>query len=76
LNNKGHRSRAAWEKFLFAALMIAALAAAWRCTPLSEFITPDRITGWARTVRGVSWAPIVVMLAYTPAVFVMFPRRS
>jgi phospholipase D1/2 len=56
--------------------MIAALAAAWRCTPLSEFITPDRITGWARTVRGVSWAPIVVMLAYTPAVFVMFPRRS
>lgn len=74
MNYKNHRSGPAWGKILFAALVIAALAAAWRYTPLSEFITPERVTGWARTVRGVSWAPIVVIVAYTPAAFVMFPR--
>lgn len=52
----------------------AALAAAWRYTPLSEFITAQRIIEWARAVRETRWAPIVVVLIYTPAAFVMFPR--
>jgi uncharacterized membrane protein YdjX (TVP38/TMEM64 family) len=52
----------------------AALAAAWRYTPLSEFITAQRIIEWARAVREMRWAPIVVVLIYTPAAFVMFPR--
>ncbi|MGH8739308.1 MAG: TVP38/TMEM64 family protein [Burkholderiales bacterium] len=64
----------AWGKLLAAALLIAALAAAWRYTPLSEYITAERVTGWARAMRGSSWAPVAVMLAYTPAAFVMFPR--
>lgn len=55
-------------------LACAALAAAWRYTPLSEFITAERIIGWARAVRETPWAPLVVMLIYTPAAFVMFPR--
>ena len=52
----------------------AALAAAWRYTPLSEVITAERIIAWARAVRGTGWAPFVVVLVYTPAAFVMFPR--
>lgn len=68
------RRRPAWGKILLAALVVAALAAAWRYTPLNEFITAERVTGWARAVRELKWAPIVVMLAYTPAAFVMFPR--
>lgn len=72
LERKGRRP--AWGKILIAAAVFAALAAAWRYTPLSELITAERIVGWARAVRGVSWAPVVVMLAYTPAAFLMFPR--
>lgn len=64
----------AWGKILAAAVVIAALAAAWRYTPLSEYITAERVTGWARAMRGSNWAPVAVMLAYTPAAFVMFPR--
>ena len=64
----------AWGKLLATLLVVVALAAAWRFTPLSEFVTAERITGWARAVRGASWAPIVVILSYTPAAFVMFPR--
>jgi uncharacterized membrane protein YdjX (TVP38/TMEM64 family) len=70
---KGRRSPA-WGKLLAIVVVIAALAAAWRYTPLSEYITAQRITGWARAIRGWSWAPLVVMFLYTPAAFVMFPR--
>jgi uncharacterized membrane protein YdjX (TVP38/TMEM64 family) len=55
-------------------LACAALAAAWRYTPLSELITAERIIGWARAVRETKWAPVVVILIYTPAAFLMFPR--
>jgi uncharacterized membrane protein YdjX (TVP38/TMEM64 family) len=71
--DKGRRSPA-WGKLLAIVVVIAALAAAWRYTPLSEYITAQRITGWARAIRGWSWAPLVVMFLYTPAAFVMFPR--
>jgi uncharacterized membrane protein YdjX (TVP38/TMEM64 family) len=64
----------AWGKLAAIVLAFAALAAAWRYTPLSELVTPERIIGWARAVRGTGWAPIAVMLVYTPAAFVMFPR--
>ena len=74
LNDTHERRRPAWGKILAAALVVAALAAAWRYTPLSEAITGERIIAWARAVRGLKWAPILVMLAYTPAAFVMFPR--
>jgi uncharacterized membrane protein YdjX (TVP38/TMEM64 family) len=70
----GQRRQPAWGKILLVALATAALAAAWRFTPLSEFITAERIVGWAKAVRGVTWAPLVVIAIYTPAAFVMFPR--
>jgi phospholipase D1/2 len=68
------RRRPAWGKLLLIALVTAALAAAWRFTPLAEFITAERIIGWARAVREVRWAPLAVIALYTPAAFVMFPR--
>ena len=55
-------------------VLCGALAAAWRWTPLSEFVTGERIVGWGRAVRGVPWAPLVVIAIYTPAAFLMFPR--
>jgi phospholipase D1/2 len=55
-------------------LATAALAAAWRFTPLSEFLTAQRIIEWARAVREARWAPLVVIALYTPAAFLMFPR--
>lgn len=64
----------AWGKLAAIALACAALAAAWRYTPLSELVTAERIIAWARAVRGTWWAPFVVVLVYTPAAFVMFPR--
>jgi phospholipase D1/2 len=70
----GQRRQPAWGKILLVALATAALAAAWRFTPLSEFVTAERIVGLARAVRGMTWAPLVVIAIYTPAAFLMFPR--
>ena len=64
----------AWGKIVLIAVVIAGFAAAWRYTPLSAYVTAERIIGWAESVGSIPWAPIVVMLAYTPACFVMFPR--
>jgi uncharacterized membrane protein YdjX (TVP38/TMEM64 family) len=74
LKKKTGRRGPAWGKIVAIALACAALAAAWRWTPLAEFVTAERVVAWARAVRGTPWAPVAVVLIYTPAAFVMFPR--
>lgn len=68
------RRRPAWGKIALAGLVMLALAAAWRFTPLAGYLTHDRIAGWAHAARKTPWAPLVLMLAYTPAALVLFPR--
>lgn len=53
---------------------LAALALAWRYTPLAGIFTAENITGWARDFSGHWWAPLVILFAYTPGSVVMFPR--
>jgi phospholipase D1/2 len=74
MTTKRKARKPAWGKLVAFALVLAALAAAWRWTPLAEIITAERILGWTRTVRETWWAPIVLMAAYTPAAFVLLPR--
>jgi phosphatidylserine/phosphatidylglycerophosphate/cardiolipin synthase-like enzyme/uncharacterized membrane protein YdjX (TVP38/TMEM64 family) len=66
--------RSRWGKLLIGVLIIAALTALWHFTPLEQLLEPQRINDWADQVGGQWWAPIVVVLAYTPACIVMFPR--
>jgi uncharacterized membrane protein YdjX (TVP38/TMEM64 family) len=68
------RKGPAWGKLALILLGAAALAAVWRWTPLAEIVTAERILGWTRTVRETWWAPIVLVLAYTPAAFILLPR--
>ena len=71
---KDRPRRPAWHRIALIAIALAALAAAWRYTPLKEFLTAERINAWAKVARQTPWAPWVLVLAYTPAAFVMFPR--
>jgi phospholipase D1/2 len=70
----GLTERPAWGKLAIAALIIALLAAVWRFTPLAGVVTPENTIAWAKEFGSQWWAPFVVMVAYTPACFVMFPR--
>ena len=70
-------STAPRRRWLFVAGAIALLTAltlAWRYTPLAQWVTVDSVTGWMDGFAANWWAPIVVVLAYTPASIVMFPR--
>jgi uncharacterized membrane protein YdjX (TVP38/TMEM64 family) len=69
-----HKSGPAWGRIAAIAVVFAALTALWRHTPLSGLVTPERVMDWAQSVGTLPWAPLVVMAAYTPACFIMFPR--
>lgn len=64
----------AWGKLALIAAVVAALALAWRYTPLREIVSAERVLAWARDLGEHRFAPIVLMALYTPAAFVMFPR--
>src|SRR5574339_108153 len=64
----------AWGKIALILGAAAALAAAWRWTPLAEYVTVDNILDFTRAVRERWWAPVLLVASYTPAAFVMLPR--
>jgi phospholipase D1/2 len=55
-------------------LAIIVLTALWEYTPLAQLASPTRIATWADEVSGSPIAGLMVLLAYTPACVVMFPR--
>jgi uncharacterized membrane protein YdjX (TVP38/TMEM64 family) len=63
-----------WKKLGIYAAVLVALAAAWRYTPLKDFLSAGNLRDWARAVRETPWAPYALVLSYTPASLVMFPR--
>lgn len=69
-----NKKKPAWGKLAFGAAILVALTLAWRFTPLNEFLTREHALEWARAARETRWAPIAVILAYTPAALFMFPR--
>jgi len=50
-----------------------ALAAAWRWTPLSAWLEPATLAEWASRLAQHEWAPLVVLLGYVVAGFLVFP---
>ena len=68
------KARPAWGKLAAFVIVVALLTALWRFTPLAEVITAENTIAWAKEFGSQWWAPWAVMLAYTPACFVMFPR--
>jgi uncharacterized membrane protein YdjX (TVP38/TMEM64 family) len=68
------KRKPAWGKLIAIVVLCAALAAAWRWTPLAEVITLENILRWTRAVRDTWWAPIAMVVAYTPASLILFPR--
>jgi len=55
-------------------LAMLALAAAWRWTPLADYVTAERVVAWAEGFSRYWWAPFALALSFTPASVVMFPR--
>ena len=57
-----------------ALLLTGALTLVWRHTALAEIVTPDAVVAWVDGMSEKWWTPLVILVAYTPAMIVMFPR--
>ena len=68
------KSKPAWGKLAIGAAVLVLLALAWRFTPLSELASRENALSWSRAAGETPWAPVAVILAYTPAALFMLPR--
>jgi phospholipase D1/2 len=74
LAKRTKKSKPAWGKLAIGAAVLVLLALAWRYTPLSELASRENTLSWSRAARETPWAPVAVILAYTPAALFMLPR--
>jgi uncharacterized membrane protein YdjX (TVP38/TMEM64 family) len=64
----------AWAKLALLTLVVLALTALWRWSPVGHVVNAETVLDWTRDFSSHWWAPLVVMASYTPACMVMFPR--
>lgn len=64
----------AWGAITAALVLMTSLALLWHFTPLAQLVTAEKVIAWAEEFGEQPWAPLVVILAYTPACVAMFPR--
>jgi uncharacterized membrane protein YdjX (TVP38/TMEM64 family) len=62
--------------YVFGGVLLAAiiLALVWTHTPLADMVTRENAAALGNRFSGYWWAPLLVIVAYTPASFIMFPR--
>lgn len=53
--------------------VLVALAAAWRWTPLSEWLDPARLERWAEPLRGSPWGALAVVAAFVVGGLLVIP---
>lgn len=54
-------------------LVLLALSAVWRWTPLGEWLSLERISGWINHLRGSASAPFVILGGYIVGSLVLVP---
>ena len=63
-----------WRRALAVGAFLLAIAAVWRYTPLSELASAEAVAQMASEFGRRWWAFPLLILAYTPAAIVVFPR--
>lgn len=63
-----------WQWLAGTLLTLAVLFALWRFTPLAAYTDPKQVVSWANELGSRGWVPWAVVMAFTPACLVLFPR--
>lgn len=69
-------SRHPWVKATLAVAVLLALAAAWRWTPLNDWLRPESIVSTAEQLRASAFAPVVVTAVYVVGSLLMVPLTA
>jgi uncharacterized membrane protein YdjX (TVP38/TMEM64 family) len=54
-------------------VLLAGLAAAWRFTPLADWLDPRALQAWAEPLRHSAWAPLAVVAGFVLGGLAMIP---
>jgi len=73
-DTSGKRAPPGMKAVILLSLFAIGLALVWRFTPLSDWIRMETAVKWAKAMKNLPWAPLVIIAAYTPATVLMFPR--
>lgn len=66
-------TRNPWIRILVVLGVLLGLAAAWRWTPLQEWIEPESLARWADELRGHPFTPFTVTAVYVVSSLIMLP---
>ncbi|MGF1628635.1 MAG: VTT domain-containing protein [Kiloniellaceae bacterium] len=70
---EGKQPISRFVKLASAAVLVLALVALWRFTPLSQLTDPDTLKEMLQSLSGSFWLPVVVIAAYLLGGLVVFP---
>ncbi|MDZ7695389.1 MAG: VTT domain-containing protein [Deltaproteobacteria bacterium] len=68
-----HSKKKALVKGGIALVVLLGLAAAWRWTPLSQWIDPQYLTDWGHSIKENALSPVIVLGAYLTAGVLVVP---
>lgn len=67
------KSTVVWIKGIALAIGLLGMAAAWRWTPLGEWLSADNLANWAAGLQGSPWGPVVALSSFVVGSILAFP---
>lgn len=67
------KSKTVWIKGLALVIGLLGMAAAWRWTPLGDWLSTDNLTDWAAGLQNSLWGPIVALSSFVVGSILAFP---
>jgi phospholipase D1/2 len=67
------RGKSRWMIFGGVLFAMIALSAAWRWTPLGEWVNLEVLRAWGMAIRGSPWAPVMVVALFVAGGLVLLP---
>jgi phosphatidylserine/phosphatidylglycerophosphate/cardiolipin synthase-like enzyme/uncharacterized membrane protein YdjX (TVP38/TMEM64 family) len=72
-DNSSIKSKIVWIKGLTLLIVLLGMAAAWRWTPLGEWLNADNLANWATGLQSSPWGPVVALGSFLIGSIVAFP---
>jgi uncharacterized membrane protein YdjX (TVP38/TMEM64 family) len=71
--NQFSKSTVLWIKGFTLLVVLLGMAAAWRWTPLGEWLSVDNLANWAAGLQNSLWGPVVALASFVIGSILAFP---
>jgi phospholipase D1/2 len=73
VNDTTTTHRARWRLLIIGVVVLTLAIVLWRFTPLAQWITPQRLSGWVGTFGDQPWAPFAIIGLFVVGGLIFFP---